>query len=122
MKTELSRRVPCEERLPDREKDQHGELLRFTISYHLISGSNLRSVGYYDFELNQWFAEDYPEATIEYWLEPVDSVSVDEIEEIQTQIENCIQPHAITFNRGVIAMENVMDVIKDFIYGKGEEG
>lgn len=51
-------------------------------------------------------------------------LSEDEIEEMQIQIENCIQPHAITFERGVIATENVMDVIKELnlIYGKEEEG
>jgi len=69
----LFKKVKCSDRLPSQENDQYEELLRFTIPYHLISGSNIKTIGYYDFELNQWWVEDYPEATIEYWLEELNN-------------------------------------------------
>jgi len=70
MKTDKQYYVECKG-IPDQEKDQKGNLLRFTIPYHLITESQIRTVGYYDFELKQWWAEDHPESTVKSYLKPI---------------------------------------------------
>jgi len=68
--------------IPDQEKDQKGNLLRFTIPYHLITESQIRTVGYYDFELKQWWAEDHPESTVKSYLKPITIPSKEEIHDV----------------------------------------
>jgi hypothetical protein len=101
---EQYRKVLCIERLPDRITDpRDGELLRFSEHLHVLSESNLKGVGYYDFELSRWFVMDYPETTIEWWFEEID-ISLDEINEL-------IQPHAITLEHGEKAAQDIFNLL-----------
>ena len=110
------REVKCSDRLPEQEKDNHGELLRFTIPYHLITGSNIRTVGYYDYELKQWFAEDYPESTVESWLEPYELPTEEEIKKAWKQYYAI--GSELKFHDGYMLYHGFTDAITNLLKGE----
>ncbi len=95
MKTELFRKVQCSERLPDKSADY------FTS----------KSLATFDTEDKKWtqygFAGWETLRAVRWWLEPMEPVSMDQLNEL-------IQPHAITLEHG----EKAAQAIHDLIYGK----
>jgi hypothetical protein len=103
MKTELFRRVPCEERLPDKEDyydTDKGEL------YYYFPDDN--HAGWCAYETRPMSAE-YP--TI--WLEPVELVS-------ESAIFGIIQDKFLDYS--VPYCTEVAKFLHELIYGKGVEG
>ena len=99
----LYRKVKCSERLPD----NGGEDV-----FIYVTAWDVLEVGSY---LNEWIVVGYNNPEVESWLEelqPQEQATVDEINEL-------IQPHAITLEHG----EKAAQAIHELVYGeKGGEG
>ena len=104
MKTELFRKVQCSERLPGTHDVYYTE--GGPIEYY----SEYKEFGYFS-EVYPDGPDEFIHVPMEWWLEPIEPVSMDQLNEL-------IQPHAITLEHG----EKAAQAIYDLIYGKEKEG